>query len=259
MPAFRDRPWTWLFLLLTLGVNMQALIDDTDFTGDHDSVIFWQSAVILGQMIVVGAWSVLGSAQRLIRAIVFVGAFAGLAWLLEFAFSPRPFSTNRWNAYLSTAATTQLTVAIAAFATLMIKSWLSRPVQSQDSVREGPRFRVAEILAWMGIVALAIMLLREVPELIGDDPPGWRTLCTISGFCSAILVGPSRPSWGIGIPVAVAVTTLFFVSILAFAGSANEYYQLRLYSATIAYVACYLACRILDDRKRTTTAAADSD
>ena len=258
MPDFRDRPWTWVFLILTLGVDLHILVVDTETSGPWDGVVYAQLGVVNGQMVVVGAWTVLGSAHRSIRPFVFFVAMAIHAILVIISVQ-EPFSMRNWNRSVAIVFVFQLTAALAALVTLAMQTRLVRRLRNQDVARKDRRFRLVELLAWMGVVALATSLLRnpEVAPLLKDsEAASWLAMSTASGFCCALLAGRSRPPRWFGIPVAVGVVTMFLQVVSASANSA----PLRLLPGVVfAYVGCYLACCILDDRKRSTNAAADSD
>ena len=66
MPSFRQHPLTWLFLIAT------ACVDAVALATDHESA--WANALVLGQLLAVSGWLVVGKSHRLARAGVTVAA-----------------------------------------------------------------------------------------------------------------------------------------------------------------------------------------
>jgi hypothetical protein len=153
MPAFRQRPLSWLFLIAT------ACLDVLAVGTNHEAP--WVDGVVLGQIIVVSAWLVLGRSHRLARAAVFVAAIALVA-------SPEILRGHvRGAAFQAFVRSFVLgsTIAIALVTSALVAFWhgVARVAFGADPVRAARRwqFPMVEIFGWMTIVALAAVGVRQ--------------------------------------------------------------------------------------------------
>lgn len=148
MPSFRQRPLTWLFFIATACINVVGLASDREAT--------WFDAVALGQIVVAGAWLVLGQSHRLARAAVFVAAIEAIALPDVLADRRRSFIVE--GPYVL-GAVVAWGAAAAAFTALW--QWLGHAALAGTSPRSTHKLRypLAEILGWMTIVAVVAATL----------------------------------------------------------------------------------------------------
>ncbi len=212
MPTFWQRPLTWLFLIAT------ACVDVVGLSAGREAA--WFDGLLLGQIIVVGAWWALGQSHRLARAAIFVAAMG--------AFALPDFLADRSRSFIHEGPfVLGAIVALGIAAAVLTWCWQSlcrktfgraRPVSSP-----GWRYPMAEILGWMTVVAVAVAALqhayfRHLLDMGGDAAFGLAFLAAVTCVVALSLGDIRKEAWPKGI---VESAWLILIILAALAAPAN--------------------------------------
>jgi hypothetical protein len=163
MPTFRQRPLSWLFWSAAGALDVIALATDREAP--------WVDGLLLGQIIVLGAWLALGHSHRLARAAVFVVALGAIA-LPDYLVERRSDADIVW---LYSPLVLGIATTIAVFTALTTATWaaLGRKVFGPATPPNNAswRFPVVEIFGWMNVVAIAAIGVRHADfDQLAENP-----------------------------------------------------------------------------------------
>ena len=234
MLQFSDRPLTSLFLLATLALH--AVLPEAMGLG------LGYVGFLVGQMMLLGAWTALGDAHRLIRGAAFVAGTAILAKLIN---SPNVGGPpSMWYAYLVPIALLQATAGGSAEITRLL---CRRFFPADDAHPTKPiQFPVVELFGWTIVVAVASSLLRYATfeNIERADFYFWLAAFSLAGTCAALVIQPNPTLFRAG----MCLATLGFGCLLAGARLSGTSSSVNLTMLIVAYLygVGFLVCRHLD-------------
>lgn len=238
MPPFCQRPTTYLFLGAT-AILIPAIAEPRSVLNWN----VWAQGFTIGQMMLSGAWLVLGSTHRLARGAICLAATAGLAavscWLIG------RLNLNAWQQTLAGVFMIQIVVAIGAAVALLAL----RRLESGSTEGSGVflRYPVIEIFGWTIVVALASLLLRDatMTRLFVQ----WRSIiwlfgCTMAGASAAALHRSRVEASEISVMTVAALAFLAACFLTPADWDRNDFVHIGIGTA---YVVAYCLCRRLDE------------
>ncbi|MDC0935707.1 hypothetical protein OAS39_05435 [Pirellulales bacterium] len=238
MPPFRDRPVTYLFLGATAAVIPALAAPEWTYLD-----VVWVQGLIIGQIMLSGAWLALGSTHRLARGAVCIAATAGLA---AFAMSMQGRLTlHSWHRALARVFMIQLVVAVAVGLALQALQRLKPG--TDDTTTAALRFPVVEIFGWTIVVALASLLLRDAEFLhlfLQWRSVVWMFGCSVAGTAAAALHRPKIGKLEIAL---VSIAALAFLSGCFLAPTGPDLVDLQTLAVAIVFVIAYCLCRRVDE------------
>ncbi len=173
MPAFRQRPLTWLFLIALACLNVLAIA--TDFRLD------WYADLIAAQVFIAGGWLALGHAHRLARAGLFTAVIVASA-TPDYLMGADALGT--WRFVLGSIIVLGVATAVSCWCWLLVAHLTGRqPIAS-------PRwqFSLAEVFGWMILVAVGATVVPAAAfRHLSYPDSNWQVLVGTSALAGLMM------------------------------------------------------------------------
>lgn len=201
MPAFRQRPLTWLFWIATASLNVVGLFRYPEAE--------WFSALLWAQLYLIAGWAAVGGGHRLARG----AALATMPLAMAFVVHVSQRSVNEGPAVL---AISLVFAGLMFIATLTFSAILRSLPKQQKAIRPPWQISLSEILGWTIVVALLSwgIHLSELPPLEHFFGVTETLLSVIpASLTIALFVAPARKHDRISLVVALLVQLAYFAIV----------------------------------------------